>query len=67
MHMPQFTTPRPALQRKAACRALAPRNPYAAACWQRQAGAHQAPDRRQAAQRQIKADLRELWHPPSSD
>ena len=46
---------------------LRPRNPYAAACWQRQAGAHQAPDRRQAAQRQIKADLRELWHPPSSD
>lgn len=65
--MALFTTPRPALQRKASKRAPAARNPYAAACWQRQAGAHQARDRRQCAQRQLKADLHELWHPPSSD
>lgn len=65
--MSKFTAARPAHRPKATASARAPRNPYAAVCWQRPGGAHQAPHARQAAQARLKSDLRELWHPPSTD
>lgn len=62
MPMPQYTSPRPA-----APTLRKPRNPFAAFGQQRQAGRHQPPHARQGAQRALKSELRELWHPPSSD
>lgn len=61
--MPHFTSPRPALHRPS----LKPRNPCVAPSHQRKAGRHRPAHPRQAAQATLKSELRELWHPPSTD
>ncbi len=58
--MPQFTAPRPS--RTGAT--LKPRNPMVAPSRLRVAGRHAEADARQAAQRELARNLRELWSPP---
>jgi hypothetical protein len=58
--MPQFTSPRA----RPAHALRKPRNPLVAPALHRQAGRHQAPHPRQAAQSQLRQALRE-WHPPT--
>lgn len=56
--MPQFTAPRPlnlSLRK--------PRNPVVAPSLMRQAGRHQGADERQAAQRDLQRQIRQLGRP----
>ncbi|MBH9552215.1 hypothetical protein [Inhella gelatinilytica] len=57
--MPQFTSPRPALN-------LKPRNPWVAPAARRKAGAHQPAAPRQTDRRELARQLREFWTPPRS-
>ncbi len=61
--MPQFTSPRPA----AHVQLRKPRNPLVAAAQFRQAGRHQPPPQRQLQAQSLRLEMRELWHPPSTD
>jgi len=58
--MPQYTSPRPS--RIGAV--LKPRNPCVAPSQLRLAGRHAGENPRQAAQRDLVRNLRELWSPP---
>ncbi len=60
--MPQFTSPRPS-----GPQLRKPRNPLVAPAQFRQAGRHQAPKSRQLQGQALRTELRELWHPPSTD
>lgn len=61
--MPQFTSPRPALFVPVS----KPRNPFATHGQRRQAGKHQPPHARQAAQQALRGEIRQLTHPPTTD
>jgi hypothetical protein len=67
MHMPQFTSPRPALSAQAGA-LRKPCNPMVAPAQFRQAGRHQTQPPRQRAQQQLRQSLHELIdRPPSQD